>query len=115
MKASLRFQTDIVAQTKCSFRLCFSYRRRHGVSVTGGHVYRGKRSPSYVGAYIFSDFESKRIWALTQNDRQLVKVRQIGMCPEKPASFGTDSNGELLIVGYEGMVYSLVLDDSVFE
>ena len=93
----------------------FSYRRRHGVSVTGGHVYRGKRSPSYVGAYIFSDFESKRIWALTQNDRQLVKVRQIGMCPEKPASFGTDSNGELLIVGYEGMVYSLVLDDSVFE
>ncbi|MCP4511663.1 MAG: hypothetical protein GY826_35275 [Fuerstiella sp.] len=93
----------------------FSYRRRHGVSVTGGHVYRGKRSPSYVGAYIFSDFESRRIWALTQHDRQLVKVRQVGMCPEKPASFGIDSDGELLIVGYEGTIYSLVLDDSVFE
>ena len=39
----------------------------------------------------FSDFESKQIWALTQSDRQLVKVRQIGSCLEKPASFGVDS------------------------
>lgn len=93
----------------------FSYRRRHGVSVTGGYVYRGKRSPSYVGAYIFSDFESKRIFALTQSDRKLIKVRQVGNCPEKPSSFGVDSNGELFIVGYEGTIYQLVLDDSVFE
>ncbi|MBP88827.1 MAG: glucose dehydrogenase [Planctomycetaceae bacterium] len=93
----------------------FSYRRKHGVSVTGGHVYRGKRSPSYVGAYIFSDFESKRIFALTQANRELVKVRQIGTCPEKPASFGIDHQGELFIVGYEGTIYRVVLDHSVFE
>jgi putative heme-binding domain-containing protein len=93
----------------------YSYRRRDGVSVTGGYVYRGKRSPSYVGAYIFSDFESKRIWALTQEGRKLVKVRQIGTCPEKPASFGVDSEGELLMVGYQGTIYRLILDDSVFE
>ena len=92
-----------------------SYRRKHGVSVTGGHVYRGKRSPSYVGAYIFSDFESKRIWALTQTDRKLAMIRQIGNCPEKPASFGIDSSGELFIVGYQGTIFRLVLDDSVFE
>jgi putative heme-binding domain-containing protein len=92
-----------------------SYRRKHGVSVTGGHVYRGKRSPSFVGAYIFSDFESKRIWALTQSDRKLLKIRQIGNCPEKPASFGIDNQGELFIVGYQGTIYRVVLDDSVFE
>ena len=92
-----------------------SYRRRLGVSVTGGYVYRGKRSPSFVGAYIFSDFESKTIWALTQSDRQLVKIRQIGKCPEKPASFGIDNDGELFIVGYEGTIFRLVLDDSKFE
>ena len=92
-----------------------SYRRREGVSVTGGYVYRGRRSPSYVGAYIFSDFESKRIWALTQEDRQLVKIRQIGSCPEQPASFGIDHDGELFIVGYQGTIFRLVLDDSVFE
>jgi len=93
----------------------FSYRRKDGVSVTGGYVYRGKRSPSYVGAYIFGDFESKKLWALTQSDRKLVKVRQIGSCPEKPASFGIDSDGEIFVVGYEGTIFRLVLDDSVFE
>ncbi len=92
-----------------------SYRRRDGVSVTAGYVYRGKRNSSYYGAFIFADFESKRIWAMTQKDRKLVKVRQIGTCPEKPCSFGIDRNGELLVIGYEGTIYRLVLDDSVFE
>ncbi|MDP6446666.1 MAG: PQQ-dependent sugar dehydrogenase [Pirellulaceae bacterium] len=92
-----------------------AYRRKLGVSVTGGYVYRGKRSPSYVGAYIFGDFESKRIWALTQKDRKLVKVRQIGSCPQKISSFGIDTDGELFVVGYEGTIYRLLLDDSVFE
>ena len=92
-----------------------SYRRKDGVSVTGGYVYRGTRSPSYVGAYIFSDFESKTIWAMTQTDRTLVKIHKIGMVPEKPASFGVAADGELFIVGYEGTIYRLLLDDSVFE
>ncbi len=92
-----------------------SYRRKDGVSVTGGYVYRGTRSPSYVGAYIFSDFESKTIWAMTQTDRTLTKIRKIGTVPEKPASFGLAADGELLIVGYEGTIYRLLLDDSVFE
>jgi putative heme-binding domain-containing protein len=92
-----------------------SYRRKRGVSVTGGYVYRGTRSPSYVGAYIFSDFESKTIWAMTQEDRKLTKIREIGKVPEKPASFGIDADGELLIVGYEGTIFRLELDESVFE
>jgi putative heme-binding domain-containing protein len=93
----------------------FAYRRRHGVSVTGGYVYRGKRSPSYYGAYIFGDFESKRLFALTQADRRLVKVRQIGESPERISSFGVDADGELLVVGYAGTIYRLVLDESEFD
>ena len=92
-----------------------SYRRKTGVSVTGGYVYRGSRSPSYVGAYIFSDFESKTIWAMTQRNRKLTKIRKIGTVPEKPASFGVAADGELFIVGYQGTIYRLVLDESVFE
>ena len=91
-----------------------TYRRKYGVSVTGGYVYRGKRNASYYGAYIFGDFESKRIWALTQADRQLIKVRQIGESPQKIASFGVDADGELLLVGYEGTIYRLMLDESDF-
>ncbi|MBS0263502.1 MAG: CehA/McbA family metallohydrolase [Planctomycetes bacterium] len=92
----------------------FAYRRRDGVSVTGGYVYRAKRESSFYGAYIFGDFESKRIWALTQADRQLLKVRQIGQSPQRIASFGLDHDGELLLVGYEGTVYRLHLDGTEF-
>ncbi|MDR3623378.1 MAG: CehA/McbA family metallohydrolase [Paludisphaera borealis] len=92
-----------------------AYKHKLGPSVTGGYVYRGKRNPSYYGAYIFGDFESKRVWALTQADRKLTKVRQIGESPQKIASFGVDSDGELLLVGYEGTIFRLVLDDSDFD
>jgi putative heme-binding domain-containing protein len=92
-----------------------AYRRKYGVSVTGGFVYRGKRNASYYGTYIFGDFESKRIWALTQADRQLIKVRQIGESPQRIASFGVDSDGELFLVGYEGTIFRLALADSDFN
>ncbi len=93
----------------------FSYRRKDGVSVTGGYVYRGKRNPSYYGCYIFGDFESKRIWALTQADRRLTKVQRIGESPQRIASFGVDPDGELLLVGYEGTIYRLALEKSDFS
>jgi putative heme-binding domain-containing protein len=92
-----------------------SYRRKDGVSVTGGYVYRANKKSSYYGAFIFGDFESKKIWAMTQKGRKLVKVRQIGSSPEKISSFGIDENGEILVVGYEGTIFRLNLDDSTFE
>ena len=92
-----------------------SYRRKHGVSVTGGYVYQGKKNPSFQGVYICGDFESKHLWALFQKNRQLIKMRQIGDSPERISSFGMDAEGELLVVGYAGTVYRLELGESVFE
>jgi putative heme-binding domain-containing protein len=93
-----------------------SLRRKHGVSVTGGHVYRGKSSPSFFGVYIFGDFESKRVWGLTQKQRSLEKIREIGTSPDRIVSFGVDTAGELYIVGYDsGRIYRLRLEDSVFK
>jgi len=90
--------------------------RKHGVSVTGGHVYRGKRNPSYDGVYIFGDFESKRVWGLTQENRTLINIREIGTSPDRIVSFGIDRNGELYVVGYDtGRIYRIRLEDSVFE
>jgi putative heme-binding domain-containing protein len=91
-----------------------AYRRKYGPSVTGGYVYRGRRNPSYVGAYVFGDFESRRIFALKQAGRQLITVKQIGDSPQKIASFGVDADGELLLIGYEGTIYRLMLDSSDF-
>lgn len=93
----------------------FSYPRNLGVSVTGGYVYRGGRSPSFYGVYIFADYESKRIWGLTQSNRRLLKIREIGRAEQRIVSFGEDNDGEIYAIGYEGTIYHVDLADAVFE
>lgn len=88
----------------------FSYTHRIGVSVNGGFVYRGKRAPQLYGHYICGDFETRRIWALTQTNRLLSGIVEIGRAPSRYASFGQDSAGELYVVGYDsGLVYRMDL------
>jgi len=88
----------------------FAYSHRVGVSVTGGHVYRGKRAPKLSGHYVFADFETRRIWALTQTNRVLVNVVEIGRAPSRAVSFAQDRDGELQLVGYDdGKIYRLDL------
>ena len=93
----------------------FAYRRKFGPSVTGGFVYRGARSKSFVGVYIFGDYESRRVFGLTQDDRRLVAVRQLATAPERVVSFGRDLKGELYVVGYEGTIYRLNLGEARFK
>ena len=59
--------------------------------------------------YIFGDYESRRLFGLTQQDRVLRVVRQIGTAPERIASFSEDPAGELYVVGYEGTIFKLDL------
>ena len=88
----------------------FSYTHRIGVSVTGGFVYRGKRAPLMQGRYICGDFESHRIWALTQTNRLLASIVEIGRAPTRLVSFGQDHDGELYVVGYDaGVIYRMNL------
>lgn len=88
----------------------FSYTHRIGVSVTGGFVYRGKRAPQFYGQYICGDFETRRLWALTQTNRLLASIVEIGRAPSRVSSFGQDSEGEIGIVGYDsGLIYRLDL------
>lgn len=88
----------------------WSYSRREGASVTGGHVYRGKRAPAMNGWYIFADHESRRIWALSQKDRKMEKVIEIGRAPTRAVSLSRTPDGELQLVGFnDGKVYHLDL------
>ena len=93
----------------------FAYARKYGPSVTGGYVYRADPRSSFYGVYIFGDYESRRIWGLTQENRVLKKIRQIGTAPQRIASFGQDERGELYLVGYEGTIYKIDFDQAVFE
>ncbi|MES2660039.1 MAG: PQQ-dependent sugar dehydrogenase [Verrucomicrobiota bacterium] len=89
----------------------WSYSHRIGQSVTGGFVYRGKKAPQMLGWYIFADHESRRIWALTQTDRKLDKVIEIGQAPTRAVSISQTRDGELYLVGFNsGKIYHLGLD-----
>jgi putative heme-binding domain-containing protein len=93
----------------------FAYTRRYGQSVTGGFVYRANPKSSFYGAYIFGDYQQKRIFALTHKDRELDQVRLLVNTPQSVVSFGQDAAGEIYAVGYEGNIYKLDLASSRFE
>jgi glucose/arabinose dehydrogenase len=93
----------------------FAYGRKFGVSVTGGYVCRAPAPSSFEGVYVFGDYESRRIFGLTQEKRVLKNIRQIGTARERIVSFGRDLHGNLYVVGYEGMIYRMVFDRAVFE
>ncbi|HEX8916069.1 MAG TPA: PQQ-dependent sugar dehydrogenase [Humisphaera sp.] len=93
----------------------FAYARKYGQSVTGGFVYRGDPKSSFYGAYVFGDYQKKKLFALTQKDRKLEKVRLLADAPQSVVSFGQDASGNIYAVGYEGNIYKLDLDATKFE
>ncbi len=92
-----------------------AYGRKYGNSITGGYVYRGKKAPSFNGVYIFGDYNSKRIFGITQEERKLKKVRQIGMAPQRLVSFAVDGEGEIYVTGFDGMISRLDLSTASFD
>ncbi len=76
-----------------------AYPRSDGVSVTGGHVYRGARVPALVGTYVFGDFASGNVWALDDDGRGARTKRLLGTLPANElASFGQDARGEVYLL-----------------
>ena len=79
-----------------------------GRSVTGGYIYRGSEIPELVGKYIFGDFLTGEIWALTydaQNnsaDVELLLDTELGI-----TSFGLDNLGELYVCAADNNIYRL--------
>src|SRR5205814_8692196 len=93
----------------------FAYTRKYGVVVTGGFVYRAQPRPHFYGVYIFGDYESRRIFGLTQDKGLLKDIRQIGTSPQRIVSLGRDEAGELYVVGYEGTIYRIEFGGARFE
>ena len=93
----------------------FAYKRKYGVSITGGYVYRADKTSSFNGVYVCGDYVSKRIFGVKQENGLLKAVAQIGSIPQGLVSFGTDEAGHMYAVGYEGMVYELDFNEARFD
>jgi glucose/arabinose dehydrogenase len=92
------------------------YGRRQGGSITGGLVYRGNNIPTMNGSYIFSDYISRKIWILRQdedNNSLYTSTRIAKKTPIAIASFGETPDGEILACGFpnpyasKGKIYQL--------
>lgn len=85
------------------------YPRSEGISVTGGYVYRGNKLPELYGKYVFADFGSGKIWGLTWDEKSKKAVKnELLIASHLPvSSFGEDTDGELLVVAYNGTIHRL--------
>jgi glucose/arabinose dehydrogenase len=80
-----------------------------GRSVTGGYVCRDKSLPGLAGKYIYGDFVSGNIWALTAEGKKVVKSQLVTKLEGGLSSFGEDSRNNLYVLNYgEGKVYKFV-------
>jgi glucose/arabinose dehydrogenase len=80
-------------------------------SVTGGVVYHGP-APGLKGAYVFADFVTNKIYTLRVADGVAEdageRTAQVnGADISNIASFGTDSDGNLLAISLSGKIYRL--------
>ena len=90
-------------------------RQDTGQSITGGYVYRGKALPELVGAYVYADYQSGRIWGvrLGPDGKASESAELIDLAKSKPlnvSGFGEDADGELYILAFDGRIHRLVRD-----
>ncbi|MXV13997.1 PQQ-dependent sugar dehydrogenase [Hufsiella ginkgonis] len=80
-----------------------------GNSVTGGYVCYDKSLPTLTGKYLFGDFTSGNIWALTYSGKEAVSNELLTRLPQGGlSSFGEDTQGNLFMLALgPGKIYRL--------
>lgn len=77
----------------------WEYSHALGCSITGGYVYRGQGVPELVGKYVYGDYCSGRIWALSLEGLGGPHNEQLDVGTHGSlTSFGQDEAGELYFV-----------------
>jgi len=81
-------------------------------SLTGGIVYYGKKFPDLRGAYIYGDWSTGRIWGGRHDGKRMVWHRELADTPFAITGFGTDPDGELLLIDEQTGFYALHRTDA---
>jgi uncharacterized repeat protein (TIGR03806 family) len=84
-------------------------------SITGGYVYRGSKFPDLVGAYVYGDFQTGKVWGLRHDGKAVTWHRELAETPVQLVSFAEDLAGELYLIDYERtkQIYSLAPNKAV--
>ncbi|MEE2858843.1 MAG: PQQ-dependent sugar dehydrogenase [Candidatus Neomarinimicrobiota bacterium] len=80
-------------------------------SITGGYVYRGNQIPSLHGKYIYGDWCTGDIWALTYDGVNSTLNEDVLSTGLNITSFGIDQDNELLICA-NSKIFKLISDES---
>ncbi|MFO0918670.1 MAG: PQQ-dependent sugar dehydrogenase, partial [Planctomycetaceae bacterium] len=71
-------------------------------SVTGGFIYHGNRLPELKGCYIYSDYDTGRVWAFRYVDGKVTEHRELADTVLRLVEWGEEQDGELLLVDFTG-------------
>lgn len=108
MEGPLPIRSDIEQGPTPILPPTVSLSRTQAASVTGGFVYRGKKFPQLEGAYIFGDYETRKVWATRVRDERDVSTEEIATTDLRLITFGEDEQQELYLVDYdEGTIHQL--------
>ena len=81
----------------------FQYNHTNGdISITGGLIYRGKQLADLQGKYIYADYASGRVWALTYDSPQHVTNKVLINRAGSLSAFGEDEDQEIYICDHSG-------------
>jgi putative heme-binding domain-containing protein len=81
-------------------------------SVTGGLIYHGHKFPELRGAYLFGDWETRRLWAARFEGDRVREMPEITRPTVRIVTFGTDQSGEIYFLDYdEGTVHTIERND----
>ncbi len=78
-------------------------------SIIGGYVYRGQAAPALRGTYLFGDYCSGELFALSSsaNRKASTVPRVLIHTGYRISSFGEDEAGEVYVVDHKGGLYRL--------
>ncbi|MBL9199627.1 MAG: PQQ-dependent sugar dehydrogenase [Opitutaceae bacterium] len=69
-------------------------------SLTGGVVYRGRNFPELVGAFLFGDFNTGRVWAAKHDGKKVEWARELVDTPFALTHITADAAGEIVLTDY---------------
>ena len=83
----------------------YEYPHNPECSITGGYVYRGINVPELEGKYIYGDYCSRKIWALSYDGINPPTNELLVTAAGPITSFGVDLENEIYVTSSNGNIY----------